>query len=150
MTMCKSIIATFLVIAPLSGAAAESTVGVPAYRPTVDASIEFPVPERAARKAAAFVPAGNILMVTPGTQKSHIYTLLGAPHFHEGFNVRRWNYILNLYTGNGDEFLPCQYQIHFGRGGRVQQTYFIRPECAELLDRSATPDAAARTEPHPT
>lgn|GEM_PF-3080297 len=149
MNMCKPIIAAFLVMIPLGHAGAELTVGVPAYRPGVDASIEFPVPERAARKAGAFVPPSNVVMVTPGMKKSQIYTLLDVPHFHEGFNVRRWNYILNFYTGNGDEYLPCQYQIRFGRGGRIEQTYFMKSECAELLDRWLTPVTATRTEPTP-
>lgn len=130
-------LATALVFA--GNAHAEPTAAVPAYRPKLDSAIEFPAPERAARKSGAFVAPHNVVMITPGMKKSQIYTLLDVPHFHEGFNVKRWNYILNFYTGNGDEYVACQYQIRFAAKGRVDQTYFQTPECAALLDRLLTP-----------
>lgn len=143
MKILSVLIASVLAMSIAGEAAAEPVVGLPTYRPKMDTSIEFPAPERAARRSGAFVSAHNVAMVTPGMKKSHIYTLLDVPHFHEGFNVRRWNYILNFYTGNGDDYRACQYQIRFADKGRVDQTYFRDPECAALLDRLLTPPAAA-------
>jgi outer membrane protein OmpA-like peptidoglycan-associated protein len=130
-----------LATAPIfaAGAQAEPLAAVPDYRPKLDSTIEFPAPERATRKSGAFVAPHNVVMITPGTTKSQIYTLLDVPHFQEGFNVKRWNYILNFYTGNGDEYVACQYQIRFAAKGRVEQTYFQTPECAALLDRLLAP-----------
>jgi outer membrane protein OmpA-like peptidoglycan-associated protein len=137
------LIAAVLAMNSASAALAEPAAGLPAYRPKLDASIDFPAPERAARESGAFVPPHNVVMVTPGMTKPQIYTLLDVPHFHEGFNVNRWNYVLNFYTGNGDEYVACQYQIRFARGGRVEQTYFQDPECGRLLDSLLTPAPAA-------
>lgn len=142
MKILNPLIASVLAMNVTGEVAAEPVGGLPTYRPKIDTSIEFPEPERAARKSGAFVPAHNVVLVAPGMQKSQIYTLLDVPHFHEGFNVRRWNYILNFYTGNGDEYRACQYQVRFADKGRVEQTYFQDPECAALVDRLVTPAAA--------
>jgi len=124
-----------------SAAAAEPGQGTPTYRPGHDTSVEFPEPRKATRKDGAFVPPRNVAMVTPGMTKNQIYTLLDVPHFHEGvFFVRKWNYILNFYTGNGDEYVSCQYQIRFDKKARVENTYFREPECASLLDRLLAPE----------
>ena len=139
----NAVLASILAMSITGNAAAEPVIGLPAYRPKIDSSIEFPAPEQAAQGAGVFVPARNVVMVTPGMTKSQIYTLLDIPHFHEGFNVRRWNYILNFYTGNGNDYRACQYQIRFAERGRVDQTYFRDSECAALLDRLLTPPVAA-------
>ena len=49
--------------------------------------------------------------------------------------MRRWDYILNFYTGEGDQYVPCQYQIRFDRKARVEGTWFREQKCADLLDR---------------
>lgn len=143
MKFYSPLIAAALTMSLAGEVVAEPTAGLPAYRPKLDSLIDFPAPERAALKSGTFVPPHNVVMVTPGMKKSQIYTLLDVPHFYEGFNVRRWNYILNFYTGNGDEHMACQYQIRFARGGIVEQTYFRNPECAGLLDSLLTPAPAA-------
>ncbi|WP_338445559.1 outer membrane protein assembly factor BamE [Pelagerythrobacter marensis] len=124
-----------------SAGAAEPGNGTPTYRPGHDASVEFPAPRKATRKDGAFVPPRNVAMVAPGMTKNQIYTLLDVPHFHEGlFFVRKWNYILNFYTGKGDEHVACQYQIRFDKKARVENTFFRDAECVQLLDRLLAPD----------
>lgn len=114
-------------------AGAEDTL--PASRPQVSADIEFPAMTRATRPQGVFVPGRHIAMVAPGLKKSEVYTLLDVPHFNEGV-ARRWNYILNFYTGQGDEFRQCQYQIRYGKGARVEATYWRDAECAALFEKS--------------
>jgi outer membrane protein OmpA-like peptidoglycan-associated protein len=77
--------------------------------------------------------------------KGQIYTLLDVPHFRTGLvGVRRWNYILNFYTGNGDEYVACQYQIRFDSRSRVEGTYWRDQSCADLVERLlASPSVAA-------
>ncbi len=123
---------------------AEDTL--PASRPQVSADVAFPEMTRATRPQGVFVPARHIAMIAPGMKKSEIYTLLDVPHFSEGlFGVRRWNYILNFYTGRADEFRQCQYQIRYDKHYRVEGTYWRDVECSALFDAAlAQPKAAER------
>jgi OmpA-OmpF porin, OOP family len=114
----------------------------PTYRAQVNADIDWPELKEATRKKGAFVPVGNVIKITPGMTKQQIYTLLDVPHFTEGlFGVRKWNYILNFYTGNADEFVSCQYQIQYDSDVRVASTYWQTQECADLVARLAAPAA---------
>lgn len=61
------------------------------------------------------------------------------PHFSEGlFGVHKWNYIFNFYTGQGDEFRQCQYQIRYDRHYRVEAAYWRTEECAQAYQRALT------------
>jgi len=132
----------------LSGAAAAASEGLPSYRAGVSDAITFPDVERATRKEGGFVSAHNIAMVTPGLTKDQVYALIGVPHFHEGlFGVRRWNYILKFYTGEGDKYVACQYQIRFDRSARVERTWFREPACVNVLEQNlvaVTPKALVK------
>jgi len=108
---------------------------LPASRPEVGQTGDFPTLTSATRPQGAFVPARNIALVAPGLKKSEVYTLLDVPHFQEGLlGVHRWNYILNFYTGHGDEFRQCQYQIHFDSHYRVDRTWWKDADCAHLFE----------------
>lgn len=116
-------------------ALAEDTL--PQFRPGVSSDIEFPAIARATRPQGAFISARNIAFVAPGLRKSEVYTLLDVPHFSEGlFGVRRWNYILNFYTGTGNEYRQCQYQIRFDKHYRVEATWWREAPCADLFERA--------------
>lgn len=120
----------------LSGAVVAASEGIPSYRPGVSDAIAFPDAGRATRKDGVFVSAHNVAMVAPGLTKDQVYTFLGVPHFHEGlFGVRRWDYILNFYTGEGDKFVACQYQIRFDRKARVERTWFREQACVDVLEQ---------------
>jgi outer membrane protein OmpA-like peptidoglycan-associated protein len=115
---------------------------LPASRAAVDSSISFPRVSRATRKHGVFVPPRNVVMVSNGMTKGQIYTLLDVPHFSEGlFAVRKWNYILNFYTGEGDAFMSCQYQLRFDKDARVAGRWWKDGACADLVAR-LTADAA--------
>lgn len=132
----------------LPGAVTAASEGLPSYRPGVSDAVAFPDVERATRKEGGFVSAHHVAMVTPGLTKDQVYALVGVPHFHEGlFGVRRWNYILNFYTGEGDRYVACQYQIRFDRNARVERTWFRDPACVNVLEQSLagiTPTTATK------
>jgi OmpA-OmpF porin, OOP family len=114
----------------------------PTYRAQVDPDMDWPELNKATRKKGAFVPAANVIKITPGMTKKQIYTLLDVPHFTEGlFGVRKWNYILNFYTGTGDEYVTCQYQIRYDSDVRVESTYWQTQSCADLAARLTAPAA---------
>lgn len=101
---------------------------------TVDPAISFPDPARATRKKGAFIAPADLNLVGPGMTKGQLYTLLDVPHFHEGlFGSRRWNYILNFYSGTGRDYMQCQYQIQFDKHARVSGAYWRGQRCADLF-----------------
>jgi outer membrane protein OmpA-like peptidoglycan-associated protein len=122
----------------------------PATRPGVAPGSEFPALKEATRPQGVFVPARHLALVAPGLKKSEIYTLLDVPHFHEGlFGVHRWNYIINFYTGQGDEYRQCQYQVRFGRRYRVESSWWKDAECAQLFERGLAGQAVEAAAPAP-
>ena len=119
-----------------SPAAVFADEGLPSSHAMVDAAVVFPEVNQATRREGAFVSPHHVLMVTDGMTKKQIYTLLDLPHFTEGmFGVKRWNYILNFYTGQNSEYKSCQYQIQFDQKYRVSGTYWRDAECASLVER---------------
>lgn len=131
MISTKLISAAIALSLPLAAQAQET---IPSPLAAVDPSIAFPDPAQATRKQGAFVRPKNVAMVTEGMTKGQIYALLDVPHFTEGlFGVRRWNYILNFYTGPAREFRSCQFQIHFDRKARVSGRWWHDQECADLF-----------------
>ena len=131
MQIIRLISTAFVLSAPVAAQAQEALPGPPAG---VDPAIEFPNPRHATRKQGVFVRPQNVAMVTEGMTKGQIYTLLDVPHFNEGlFGVRRWNYILNFYTGSGHEYRTCQFQIRFDGKMRVAGRWWQDRECADLF-----------------
>ena len=134
---------------------------LPTTRPSVAPGNEFPALQDATRPQGVFVPARHLALVTRGMKKSEIYTLLDVPHFQEGlFGVRRWNYIINFYTGQSDEYRQCQYQVRFDRRYRVESTWWKGADCAQLFEHALEPattvvtkikyvPTAGATEQHP-
>lgn len=137
--MIKKLLAVFALSAALGGPVAAETA-FPAYKALVDAGVHFPAANKARRTNGAFVAPENVLRVVPGLTKTQVYTLLDVPHFGKGlFGERTWNYILNFYTGEGDSYISCQYQIHYNRSARVENAYWQNQACADFVARAAAP-----------
>ncbi|MDE8650208.1 outer membrane protein assembly factor BamE [Novosphingobium album (ex Liu et al. 2023)] len=146
MIVRKSLVALVVAGALPAAVQAETPMGLPESLPGTDSAAVFPDPTHATRKAGAFVPPRNVAMVVAGLTKQQVYTLLDVPHFHEGlFGVRRWNYILNFYTGSGNDHRSCQYQIRFDAKARVEAAYFHDQSCADLLASTFRAPAKAVT-----
>lgn len=123
---------------------------LPEFRAQVSGDIVFPSIDRAMRPQGAFVLARNIALVAPGLKKSEVYTLLDVPHFSEGlWGVRRWNYIFDFYTGHGNEYRQCQYQIRFDKHYRVESAWWHDRACADLFERALAPTPVVAYNPAP-
>lgn len=105
--------------------------------------IVFPDMASAILQGGTFVNLDNLRQVAPGMSKDQLYDLLGRPHFHEGaFGVREWDYIFDFRTGNGDEFVSCQYKVLFDRQLLAQSFHWKPTACAERLVSRSPPTPA--------
>lgn len=106
----------------------------PAYRYGNENGIEFPPLERMQSNGGFFVAPDRVLAIREQMSKGQVRQVLGDPHFLEGFfGVRKWNYVFNFDTGVGDEFITCQYQIHFDEEMRLADTFWRDGQCPSLL-----------------
>lgn len=81
-----------------------------------------------------FVDPDSVLRIAEGQSKEQVRQLIGNPHYAEGFfGVREWNYVFNLYTGNGNEYVTCQYQVHFDDDMTLEGTRWRDAQCPALL-----------------
>ncbi|WAM47950.1 OmpA family protein [Vreelandella venusta] len=81
-----------------------------------------------------FVDPDSVLRIAEGQSKDQVRQLIGNPHYAEGFfGVREWNYVFNLYTGNGNEYITCQYQVHYGDDMTLESTRWRNAQCPALL-----------------
>lgn len=81
-----------------------------------------------------FVDPESVLRISANQTKDQVRQLIGPPHFSEGFfGVREWNYVFNFYTGNGNDYLTCQYQVHFDRDMALESTRWRDAQCPALL-----------------
>ncbi|AIA73720.1 hypothetical protein FF32_02355 [Halomonas campaniensis] len=96
--------------------------------------IHFPDLDNTYLKTGDFVEPDSVLRISEGQHKDQVRLLLGHPHFSEGiFGVREWDYAFNFYTGNGNEYITCQYKLLFDREMRVTDTYWRDAQCPALL-----------------
>jgi len=83
-----------------------------------------------------FVNPESILRVRKGQTKDQVRQLLGSPHFSEGFfGVREWDYVFNLYTGEGDDYCTCQYKVVYDENMVLESTHWRRECCEKLVAR---------------
>ncbi|UZW53832.1 OmpA family protein [Sphingobium sp. JS3065] len=111
----------------------------PVFLPEVAPSSEFPDPSRATRREGIFLPPTMPRLLTPGMTKRQVYALLGVPHFHEGLiGERRWNYILDFYTGSGTEYRICRLQLRWDRKMRLEKLAWSDRECRDIVYQPAS------------
>ncbi|WP_375197178.1 OmpA family protein [Sphingobium sp.] len=110
----------------MSGAQASE----PAFLPDIAPLTDFPDPSRATRRDGLFLPPEMPRLLTPGMTKRQVYALLGVPHFHEGlFGERRWDYILNFYTGSKTAYRICRLQLRWGHRMRLAGLAWSSEDC---------------------
>nr|WP_301011685.1 OmpA family protein [Halomonas sp.] len=99
-----------------------------------DAEDGFPALEGNWYDGGKFVDPENILRIRESQTKDQVRQLIGNPHYAEGFfGVREWNYVFNLYTGNGNEYITCQYQVHYDDEMALESTRWRDAQCPALL-----------------
>ncbi|WP_313800922.1 OmpA family protein [Sphingobium sp.] len=107
-----------------------ATAANPVFLPDIAPLSAFPDPSHATRREGVFLPPETVRLLTPGMTRRQVYALLGAPHFHEGFfGVRRWNYILNFYTGSGTTYRICRLQLRWDRRTRLEGVAWSAEDC---------------------
>ncbi len=85
-------------------------------------------------------------MLNVGMTKDQISSLLGRPHFNEGFiGVREWNYLLKMALGQGaeKEIVTCQLNVRFNNEMRADAYHWLPSGCAELPTSLPTTAAVA-------
>lgn len=106
----------------------------PKFLPDIAPSSAFPDPRHAIRKDGIFVAPAQLRLITPGMSKRQLYPILGAPHFHEGFfGERRWDYIVNLYTGDGASYRICRLQLRWGQRMRLDGISWDAEACRSAI-----------------
>ncbi len=92
-----------------------------------------------------FVNVDNLRQMKRGLSKGEVRLLLGNPHFSEGLGgVSAWNYVFNFRTGNGEEYITCQYQVQYAKDPKyvVDSLHWDGPDCMNLLNRHEEVTAA--------
>ena len=119
-----------------------------AAKPVPPGAAEFPSLETAKWQQGAFPNLDNLRQVQPGMGKDQIRQLLSWPHFSEGlWGVEEWNYIFHLHTGNGPEFMTCQYMVRFNDAMVSTGAYWKTGECEALVTPRTARVAAAPVKP---
>lgn len=87
-------------------------------------------------KTGDFTGPDHIRRIRYGMNKDQVALEIGNPHFNEGIGGPDvWNYAFNFYTGNADEYVTCQYQVHFDeKHTRVDKTAWKERQCAAFLE----------------
>lgn len=88
-------------------------------------------------RGGTFPNLDNLRQVKAGLNKNQIITLIGAPHFNEGFaGVREWNYLFN-FRGSDGAVTQCEYKILFD-DDKIARSFYWNPEaCADVLNPPA-------------
>lgn len=98
--------------------------------------VTFPELKETWLEIGDFTGPDHIRRIHLGMNKDQVASQIGNPHFSEGIGgTKIWNYAFNFYTGRGDEYITCQYQVHFDRKDtRVKGTYWKDKQCEDLVN----------------
>ena len=78
--------------------------------------VTFPKLSSSHLTTGAFIEPAAFQRIQPGLDRDQVRLVLGNPHFNEGLIPRNnWNYAFNFKTGQGNEYITCQYQVKFGK-----------------------------------
>ena len=76
--------------------------------------VTFPKLSSTYLKTGAFIEPMEFERIHPGLDRDQVRLILGNPHFNEGLIPKNnWNYAFNFKTGQGHEYITCQYQVQF-------------------------------------
>jgi outer membrane protein OmpA-like peptidoglycan-associated protein len=93
----------------------------------------FPDIKKARIKEGIYINSENIKRIEVGMSKQQVYSLIGKPHFNEGFvGVRLWNYIVNYKEDDG-RVIGCQYQLAYDKNFLVEDIVWKDDACKEKI-----------------
>ena len=120
--MKKAILTSLVVAAALVSHSAS------AYEDVFNKDVPFPESKNAWLKGGTFVNVEQLRRIGVGMSPNQVRELISYPHFNEGFGLSNWNYVFNFRTGQGDEFVTCQYQVQF-KNHKTNAMYWNHPDC---------------------
>lgn len=120
--MKKAILTSLVVAAALVSHSAS------AYEDVFNKDVPFPESKNAWLKGGTFVNVEQLRRIGVGMSPNQVRELISYPHFNEGFGLSNWNYVFNFRTGQGDEFVTCQYQVQF-KNRKTNAMYWNHPDC---------------------
>lgn len=117
-----------IILAGLVATAALCSFSASAYDYDFNKDVPFPEAKTAWLKGGTFINVEQLRRIGVGMSPNQVRELISYPHFKEGFGLSNWNYIFNFRTGQGGEFVTCQYQVQF-KNRKSSAMYWNHPDC---------------------
>ena len=93
-----------------------STLLVACASKSTNEEVTFPKLSSTYLATGAFIEPAAFERIQPGLDRDQVRLILGDPHFNEGLIPKNnWNYAFNFKTGQGNEYITCQYQVKFDK-----------------------------------
>ena len=93
-------------------------------------------------RVGEFVDPADVRRMITTLPKREVRLLLNHPNFSEGLlGVHEWDYLFNFLTGNGEEYITCQYKVLFNDKMRVSSMHWKIPECEDFVLQKKAPPA---------
>lgn len=128
-----------LIAAVLLGLSVATQAATPTLNTAERMDVQFPDPSHSYISEGDFINPQSVGRMNHGLTKDQVALLLSNPHFDEGINSKTWNYLFNFYIGPGNEYVQCQYQVHFNAKNEVDNTAWRTGQCEDLVNPRQKP-----------
>lgn len=94
----------------------------------------FPEVEQSYLDQVQRYEVSDAVEISNGLTKDQIRHILGNPHFSEGlFNVKMWNYVLDIRIPYTQEYRRCQLRIDFDSSSLAERHVWRQQECHQMI-----------------
>ena len=104
--------------------------------------IVFPDQKRSYVKQVHRFEQNQVQRLSKHLDKDQIRQILGVPHFSEGlFNVKQWNYVMDVRQPLDNRYIRCQLRIDFDSSNQAIAYFWKGNDCQPMnLDGNQTSD----------